>query len=1323
MGQAANEPKQALSSQAPTITVVSPNGGETWTMGEEVDIEWTSQDVPGDMRIDLYRGNGVLVDKLWRTGSSNGSISWTVRSDLDPGSDYYIQIGSFDNPDVVDTSDENFTVQSGTGPQITLTYPSGGEELPIGGEVEIEWTSQNIGGDVDIRLYEGYAENGRTIAINTANDGSHTWRVPSDLAPGDEYYIFIISRENRSVWGDSDFFEINYADSGTLSLTVTAKPDPVQPGEMVTYRFTVTNAGATDLLDVSVWTIVPEHVESFLGAGVGGFCHNIRNNCFGGVTLSWDLGTLPAGQSRTVMMTPVLRTGSDAPPEGSFEVEGYAQAEDEPIVSGSQSVRVDTSPQLTLGMSPNVSTGTPGETLTYTVTFGNRSGVDVSSARMQALIPEGTSFISASDEGTYSNGNIDWNLGTIGDSQAGQRQFTVKINSGAADGDLIQGQVEVTSASDAQARAQAATVVQVDPALRLSMTAEPDPIAPNELITYTLTATNQGAEDLTNAWIRAVVPDYVESFLGVTAGGSCTNIRNNCFTGLHIVWELDAIPAGEEWEVQFITDIRSGSSAPPDGALIHGSGSTGADGVNWAIASTNTVVDSSPAQPDIVLLTREASDGTLETYDPNQHAWGFSNSALIGDEPIMWPYSWYSEEFDYTSDDYPPALDDFYGADPEDFPGWDRYCEAFGEEVCYWSTANSLILKPLAALHWARIKGDWDGSCFGFAISSYLFFDRFLDLEAEFPDASDLSTVQVNDNSENGDARALINKLWVFQFGSGQQDQIDANRAKTPNETLSDIRAMFESETRNDQILVFYNTSGLGGHAVNPFRIEESANAAEIFVYDNNYPGAEKKIVVDKTANSGSGSWSYASLGWSGNDELFLMDPISNYTSTAKGGSYQVPPRDRFIASQAISADHVQLFSSLGSIRIENSSGEMIKYDADGLSSTLTDGSPIIPFVAKETRPPGYYLPTDQYSVALSGAPDTTLSFSAFTGDKAFDLRRNEASSDQSDYIFFDSAAEVLSVANRASSSKTYDATIILSGADEDRRFILERMGMAEGDSVSLEPKNGENLWVRNEGESKSYNLTVERRSAEGLLLARYTGLNLDSNEAQELIPGWSDLEHEPLAIAVDSDLDGTPDDTTEVMPNEVLPVEFVSFEGVASQGEVNLRWKTISEYNNAGFEVQRRVGLDGHFESVGYVQGAGTTAEVTTYRFTDGDLPFGTRRVTYRLKQVDFDGTFEYSKEVEVQLNVPTRLALHGNYPNPFADRTTIRYEVPTAGEVRLDVYNMLGQLVATLVEGRQRAGRKEIIFNGGNLASGVYVIRLQAGREVLTQKISIVR
>ena len=227
-----------------------------------------------------------------------------------------------------------------------------------------------------------------------------------------------------------------------------------------------------------------------------------------------------------------------------------------------------------------------------------------------------------------------------------------------------------------------------------------------------------------------------------------------------------------------------------------------------------------------------------------------------------------------------------------------------------------------------------------------------------------------------------------------------------------------------------------------------------------------------------------------------------------------------------------------------------------------------------------------------------------------------------------------------------------------------------------------------------------------------------------------SDGRADPIVGAPHEDPDASPDGAGRAyaFSGSVLPVELVEFTGRSAEaGAVTLAWTTASETNNAGFAVERRPISDATpapaFTRIGFVSGAGTTTEPQPYRFRDSDLPAHATRVAYRLKQIDHDGAATYSEAIEVEVGAPVRFALRSNVPNPFRNQTTIHYDLPRPGPVRLAVYDALGRRVAVLVDAAQVAGQKQVALDGHRLASGVYLLRLEAGGRVAHRRITVVR
>jgi len=199
------------------------------------------------------------------------------------------------------------------------------------------------------------------------------------------------------------------------------------------------------------------------------------------------------------------------------------------------------------------------------------------------------------------------------------------------------------------------------------------------------------------------------------------------------------------------------------------------------------------------------------------------------------------------------------------------------------------------------------------------------------------------------------------------------------------------------------------------------------------------------------------------------------------------------------------------------------------------------------------------------------------------------------------------------------------------------------------------------------------------------------------------------------------------------LPVELTTFKAESKKGSaVDLIWETATEVNNYGFEVERAVikaqksavkteAKELSWKKIGFVEGAGNTNSPRKYKFLDKN-PTGGSHFVYRLKQIDVDGTFEYSDEVEVEV-LPAKYELSQNYPNPFNPSTVIKFSLPENSKVRLDIYNMIGELVTTLVNKEMEAGFQSVRFNASNLASGIYLYRLSTSKFSKVRKMMLLK
>ncbi len=195
----------------------------------------------------------------------------------------------------------------------------------------------------------------------------------------------------------------------------------------------------------------------------------------------------------------------------------------------------------------------------------------------------------------------------------------------------------------------------------------------------------------------------------------------------------------------------------------------------------------------------------------------------------------------------------------------------------------------------------------------------------------------------------------------------------------------------------------------------------------------------------------------------------------------------------------------------------------------------------------------------------------------------------------------------------------------------------------------------------------------------------------------------------------------SKIVDTTAVPVELVSFSASVGPNAVTLDWTTATELNNRGFEIERSIDRT-NWKPVGFKEGKGTTSDPQHYSYSDIVSDIAASKLYYRLKQVDFNGSFEYSNIIEVEI-APSAYSLSQNYPNPFNPVTSIKYQLPANAFVSINIYDVLGNEVAALINEVKPAGSYELQFDASALTSGVYFYRLQAGDFIDVKKMILMK
>ncbi len=617
------------------------------------------------------------------------------------------------------------------------------------------------------------------------------------------------------------------------------------------------------------------------------------------------------------------------------------------------------------------------------------------------------------------------------------------------------------------------------------------------------------------------------------------------------------------------------------------------------------------------VLTRITEDSTYYEYRKDRDQWGFVN-----DSSSIWPDTWFNQFYylgidPYTQLFYPIYIVDslFLKAKPFHHPDWLSWVRTFGISDCY-ANVGSGIYWQIALVRWRAVKKNaWEGSCFGIAAANAIAFSHRTEFTQAFPTfPAFVNPVSVV--SDDG-VKFVVNELFTHQYGNPTQANDPSALAKTPIQTLEEIRQMLLEDTAKVKTLSIYNNGGSGGHTILAYGLKKDPVQKNLFyiqVYDNSNPTSNNPITIDTSANGGTGNWSTPDwAGWGGNGKIHLEIPSIQYLNGATFPARPLVGLSAFILPENVLEIN---YPNNTPIRIIDNMENITGYVNNIALNEIPGSMPMILKNGSESPPYGYSLPKDNYSVVLNEFEEDIVETFFFTGNKSFVYERSGAEQTQTDRLFFDGG---VSVSNPDAQTKTVKLLNLLNETTQEKLSVIRSIELAHNDSVKIENPDSNKVKLISYGSAKDYDIELNYVTENGL--GRFGDFNipLSANTSHTFVPEWSNLTNSQLVVLVDIGNNGTIDDTLYI--NNTVDVD--------EQGSLLL----------------------------------------------------------------------------------PDHYNLAQNYPNPFNPVTTIQYSIPQRSSVMLKVYDVLGNEIVTLVNEEKDRGVYSVNFDASNLASGIYLYRLQVG------------
>jgi uncharacterized repeat protein (TIGR01451 family) len=428
-----------------------------------------------------------------------------------------------------------------------------------------------------------------TLGVGASGSAQMVVRVASPLANGTTISHATYSIDSAQTTPASGAqVTTTVSSSPNLAIALAEAPDPVVAAGNLTYTLSYSNTGNANATGTIVTDALPTNT-SFVSATGGG------TSSAG--TMTWSVGNLNAGSSGSVQL--VVRVASPLA-DGTVITNGTGSirsTQTAAVSATAVTTTVTSHPILTLTQADAPDPVSAGANLTYTLSYGNAGSAAATAVVMTASIPVNTTFVSAGGGGTLSGGTVTWNLGTLAAGATGSATLVVKVTSPLASGTTINSGAPVIDCAETApvSAATITTTVSSAPALAVSMTDAPDPVAAGASITYTIAYANSGNAQATGVVLSDPIPANT-TFMSATNGGTRA--------GSTVSWNLGTLAAGGSGSVQVVVQVASPLA---NGTTITNSGGN-IDSTETAAVTAASITTTVASSPVLTVLASDSPD-------------------------------------------------------------------------------------------------------------------------------------------------------------------------------------------------------------------------------------------------------------------------------------------------------------------------------------------------------------------------------------------------------------------------------------------------------------------------------------------------------------------------------------------------------------------------------------------------------------------------------------------------------------------------------------------------------------------------------------------